>query len=446
MSSKPTEFVTCTLSDCDRERRDLLCGVVTTTEWWQTIMDDGCFVAGGAALFITDPVQCLKDVGDVDIWLPPDCHDNLVAYVTVLYEWLRANDFAVRITCKPSVVTVWNALMPIQFIKVVKADPRAVLVNFDMDCVQCAVTKNERILSEACVAAHDTRVISWRNERKWKFQRLKPAEREQAIQRRDEYRVHKMMTKKFCFADPRNLTSAETFSTHTCSKEHRQPDTMFLRVGSNVPEYDLLNDECMQALRRVRKYRQNRVWTQAELVQMYGTDEWGENTRSWTNVAASSPTSSPTVKRKSSGEAMQAGAAGAASADASAKRGKTEADSEREHDLDEHEWAEVIPVREPFTRDSFRALRTKYALAAAADSDSNKTQRYWYGVRNLNMLQDMRVPLRDVQLSVRSDALKCGANAEGSGMAMLFSALVPSTDIDKAQQLLLDIKQYFFND
>lgn len=68
--STPIAFRCAPLTDEQRNRFHLLVDDERDQEWWAKVFSCGAFIAGGAALFVFDKTQCVKRVGDVDIWTP----------------------------------------------------------------------------------------------------------------------------------------------------------------------------------------------------------------------------------------------------------------------------------------------------------------------------------------------------------------------------------------
>ena len=111
-------------------------------EWWNSVFNDGGFVAGGAASFVADPCQCIGALGDIDIWAP--------VHVSTIWRWvdalvtlyaLRGIEYKVYADA-PSNFTVATAYMSVQFIRLhMNARSLDIIRRFDFTYVQAALYK-----------------------------------------------------------------------------------------------------------------------------------------------------------------------------------------------------------------------------------------------------------------------------------------------------------------
>lgn len=213
--SSPLSFVSRQLDTTERRRWSNLISLVVTPDWWQRLFAVDAVAAGGAALYVCDPCQCIDDVGDVDVWVRQD-RPETAALIAECVAWLRANNVEFEYRLTRSMVSVWNARVPIQFIAAGERSVTEILRGFDFEPVQCAIFNGDRcVMSTAAQAAFVTRTVRWSNDKVWQFRRLPEVERERAIQMRVELRQMKLRRKKFD-------DNASAHRPHRCAASHRR--------------------------------------------------------------------------------------------------------------------------------------------------------------------------------------------------------------------------------
>lgn len=132
-----TERVIFTADQALRWRQ--LTGEIATEDWWEEIFQTGAFVAGGAALFIVDAHQCIRNVGDIDIWAPVPSG--------IIFQWIMAlcdeyQNVGIKyyVYARGATVTVYSKIMNIQFIRIAVSDTvQDILSRFDLTYCQWAI-------------------------------------------------------------------------------------------------------------------------------------------------------------------------------------------------------------------------------------------------------------------------------------------------------------------
>lgn len=441
-----TEFTERPLSDDETARLRLLADCVATNAWWTRLLDERCVVAGGAALFVVHASQCLANVGDVDVWVPADCGERLGVYVRELVHWLseRARAYVVRV--QPSMVTVTNGLLTVQFIKTTEgSDPRALLSGFDVDYVQCALRRfasgqpTTVVISQASQRAHTTGVVRMHNRREWQFARLRGADRQRAEKMHAKKREERWKQKGFVrlYEDDAE-DKMVTQEVHVCRREHRvqvEDDTIRNAAAhsSGTSYWNAFPDDAVAAVDGMcvrpasvvtEEYRDD-----SDDEEVDAADIRAEETTRQAQTTAPPP--------KEEEEAV---------CPAKKVRLQEVTPNPFRPASDWVAWPRLPRIRAPLDRayytDAYEKAQRRYDEGNCA----NPT-KVWFGLRNLQMLRDPRIPLSQVQTSVQSDALKSGTPAEVLGVGLLLQLFGPKQERTEArivQDLYEEIVREFF--
>lgn len=361
--SNPIAFGCAPLTDEQRNRFDLLVDDERDRDWWAKVFACGAFIAGGAALFVFDKTQCVKRVGDVDIWTPRGF--PLLEMVKSYCDLLKLRKIVAFIRLQNYIVTIVNPQRNIQFLTIGDQSLQEILESFDFDCVQCAIFSRpvtDRIgpvlrssssskktpKSELCVCvsniaeeAIETRWIKWLNSIPWGF---KAHHCPEAVQkRREEHRLHKLHTKGFLrFGQPVDSTLK---ATHECLAKHC--------------EY-------------------NQYW-QGDSSQLVPLDE-----SVCTKIAEI---------EKRSGDSLQE---------------YCEGKNPQNNWVLAPTWRQLVILEE---RKHISRIRTMWDAKKTSSEENARKKRL--ALRNFDLLIEGKVPMAEVRLSILSDALKCGVDAFG---------------------------------
>lgn len=124
-------------------------------EWLTSIIQNGAFIAGGAALFVADAEQCIDDVGDIDIWCPVPA-ETIRDWVDALLRRVEG-----RIYMGAAICYVQLEFTTLQFIRVDKT-PDQVLAEFDFDCLQVAIRASPSPSFSVCLERTPAAGVAWR--------------------------------------------------------------------------------------------------------------------------------------------------------------------------------------------------------------------------------------------------------------------------------------------
>lgn len=118
-------------------------------EWWHSVLSAGFFMAGGAAVFIADPSQCICNVGDIDLFAIGSAAD-LATHVQSLASILVAKRVPYCIRYSQGSVSVLNGLLNVQFLRAKLDDtPESILLSFDFDYTQVGVFMSHQVAAPA---------------------------------------------------------------------------------------------------------------------------------------------------------------------------------------------------------------------------------------------------------------------------------------------------------
>lgn len=252
------------MSDVQRQRWEMLAILSASQVWWAHVFCDGGFVAGGAAVFVGDTRQCVRNVGDIDLWAPvPD---------SVMWTWLAELRDLHELHCEPYYVlhtpgsatfTVGTAHMKIQFIKLPHSRNRNTdvldrLSKFDFTYTQAALLGAAFSFSGVltppllCVTA-DARAA-------WLWQQLKISANGFKIWSRHlpldmtrlMERIEKSVRKGFTVAGSapsmaRGTAAGSAPQPHVCNMAHHEPVELDLLRGvyddpfNELPVFDETN-------------------------------------------------------------------------------------------------------------------------------------------------------------------------------------------------------------
>ena len=204
------------------ERWQLLTSLIGGEAWWERVLADFSFVAGGAALFVADPRSCVAQLGDIDLWM--SC--SLAAYeeyIRQLCQWFDDIEEVYVVETRRHSTVVLNARLNVQFIRN-NHTVEATLYSFDYDAAQVAITLATPaspadqatlvptlVYSDAAQAAIETRRILWRNDAVWCACGCASVTA--------PLRVKKYRAKKFVFGDGDGRVYAPP--AHSCTLDHR---------------------------------------------------------------------------------------------------------------------------------------------------------------------------------------------------------------------------------
>lgn len=400
------KFYSTPLKGVAEERFQILIGYVGSLEWWHNVFDAGACIAGGAAMFVADDVQCICDVGDIDIWMPRTV--DMTPHVESLCIWLHDHGMDHRIRVQNHIVTVFNPIMNIQFISAAfETDIAMLLDGFDYDCVQCAIyfhvdrllrngkeiTSLHLLLSKFAIEAHKSRQINWINLRRWKFSKFASMQNslsKERVKQRDE----KMRRKHFYQSGTTNIK----VKTHVCLRSDRIPTDGYWNMieSTNNERFP----DCHEQIASICQKKRDQNYVN-QCVQGYRAD--GHNNDDEVGKYIIEMLESLKLDEETF------------------KTAKIELTK-----TSKNEW-----VLAPTVQDTQRLELEKEIQKWTRFSSMTETLERQYALRNLKLLADPSQPLETVRDSILSDALKC-CNANNRdmvsfGLSMDFQMHDPTT-------------------
>ena len=375
-----SKLISFPLQGVQEQRFHILTSYVGCSDWWKKIFLSGACIAGGAAMFVADEVQCICDVGDVDIWMPR--HVDMTPHVESLCKWLVDNSIDYGIRIQNHMVTILNPIINIQFISAIyEFGIAAVLDGFDYDCVQAAiymhVDKQLRsgteictvhlLCSERAIESYKTRENKWINLRRWKFNKfleLQSTFSEERIRQRE----FKMQRKKFF---KRGCTVIDV-EKHVCLKQHRILSNDYWLCMSQ--QESLQFQECREKISAIHRPKRDRTSIDHSVEYMQsegkGQDEIQEYILGFLEWLKLDEETFKTSKIQLLKEST-------------------------------NEW-----VLAPSLEDKNR-LALKNLLNLWQRRFLNPTKSQGFAIRNLTLLANPEISLQDVKASILSDGLKC---------------------------------------
>ena len=391
------KFITTPLCGVTEQRFRILIGYVGSLEWWNSVFDAGACIAGGAAMFVADQVQCICDVGDIDIWVPKSV--DMTPFVESLCKWLEENNLDHRMRIQNHIVTVFNPVMNIQFISAkFEFNIAALLDGFDYDCVQCAIyshvdhvlrngkstTTPHLLVSQFAQDAHQTRQIKWINLRRWKFAKF--AEHQSSMcKERIQQRQAKIHRKHFFT----NGTDNIIVEPHCCAIEHRVVHADYWNMICTMREkFSDFREQIARIFvpKRNIDYVNNYVENYCESLQQNGQQVDEDNVAEYVAFMLENLKLDEETFKTAKIELSQT----------------------------ENKWVPAPTVTDKKrTALEHKLQQWKSLYAGRAD------KRFKFAIRNLELLVDHTVPLSAVRDSILSDACKCGQES-GDKSVFLF--------------------------
>lgn len=140
--------------------------LISNDQWWAELFAAGAFIAGGAALFVAEKTQCVRDVGDIDIWWP-DSNASLSRCVSRMIDYFVDDAVDYVWWAHGSILTVVRSTMRVQFIRIRPTRPEVFINRFDLDYVQVAICPFQYIDEDATVTAGLGILVTDAAEKSW---------------------------------------------------------------------------------------------------------------------------------------------------------------------------------------------------------------------------------------------------------------------------------------
>ncbi len=390
-----SKFISIPLQGIYAKRFDILTGYVGSADWWQKLFQNGACIAGGAAMFVADEVQCISDVGDIDVWMPR--HIDMTPHIECLCQWLTENQLDHRIRIQSHMATVINPIMNVQFISATREKGiAAVLDGFDYDCVQAAiylhVDKTLRsgheictlhlLCSERALDSYSTRENKWINLRRWKFNRF-IAQQNAISKERIRQREDKMRRKHFVLRG----SNRPQIEKHICQKEHRIPSQDYWSAMSRAES--LRFEECREKIGTIHYPKRDPIQIDHHIEYMRSQNTPEDEIQEYILGFLDS------LKLD----------------DETFKTAKTQMEKDSEN-----QWV-LAPSAEDKQRQNLQHRLHEWRIRYPYPTLSQK-----YALRNLALLVDSAVKLEEVKASILSDGLKCNPNCQEFAMGLYFDA------------------------